>query len=106
MGKGNRHMKNVKAEKAKVKLKAKKAKPLPKGLNVTNPTFKVKKIVIREQLKRRDETEILSKRKLNVKVISRVCSSLSPLRATYIMWSFRIYCHAFSIITRLLGKTL
>ncbi|XP_076680587.1 testis-expressed protein 10 homolog [Andrena cerasifolii] len=73
MGKGNRHMKNVKAEKAKVKLKAKKAKPLPKGLNVTNPTFKVKKIVIREQLKHRDETEILSKRKLNVKdLLSRL----------------------------------
>lgn len=69
MGKGHRHLKNLKAERAKVKLKATKSKQLPKGLNVTNPTFKVKKIVIREQLKQRDNTEILSKRKLNVKVI-------------------------------------
>ncbi|XP_076242347.1 testis-expressed protein 10 homolog [Calliopsis andreniformis] len=73
MGKGHRHLKNLKAEKAKVKLKASKTKQLPKGLNVTNPTFKVKKIVIREQLKHRDETEILSRRKLNVKdLLSRL----------------------------------
>ncbi|XP_003708337.1 testis-expressed protein 10 homolog [Megachile rotundata] len=67
MGKGNKHMKRLKSEKAKVKLKTKKTKNLPKGLNVTDPSFKVKKIVIREQLKQNDETEILSKRKLNVK---------------------------------------
>lgn len=60
-------MKQLKSEKAKVKLKAKKAKQLPKGLNVTNPSFKVKKIVIREQLKQHNESDILSKRKLNVK---------------------------------------
>lgn len=69
MGKNNRHQKNIKSEKAKVKLKAKKGvKNLPKGLNVTDTTFKVKKIMIREQLKQHDENEILSRRKLNVKV--------------------------------------
>lgn len=70
MGKNNRHQKNLKSEKAKVKLKTKKStKPLPKGLNVTDTTFKVKKIVIREQLKHHEESEILSRRKLNVKVL-------------------------------------
>ncbi|EZA46928.1 Testis-expressed sequence 10 protein-like protein [Ooceraea biroi] len=68
MGKGHRHMKHLKAEKAKVKLKAKKsANKLPKGLNVTDTSFKVKKILIREQLQQRDETEVLSIRKLNIK---------------------------------------
>ncbi|XP_078034143.1 testis-expressed protein 10 homolog [Augochlora pura] len=67
MAKGHKHLKHLKSEKAKVKLKAKKTKELPKGLNVTDATFKVKKIVIREQLKQRDDTEILSRRKLNVK---------------------------------------
>ncbi|XP_054008434.1 testis-expressed protein 10 homolog [Hylaeus anthracinus] len=81
MGKNNRHMKHLKSEKAKVKLKAKKAKPLPKGLNVTDPTFKVKKIVIREQLKHHDDTEILSKRKLNVKdLLSRLQHYNSTVR--------------------------
>lgn len=67
MAKGHKHIKHLKSEKAKVKLKAKKVKQLPKGLNVTDTTFKVKKIVIREQFKEHDEAEILSKRKLNVK---------------------------------------
>ncbi|XP_029043536.1 testis-expressed protein 10 homolog isoform X1 [Osmia bicornis bicornis] len=81
MGKGNKHMKRLKSEKAKVKLKAKKTKNLPKGLNVTDPSFKVKKIVIREQLKQRDETEILSKRKLNVKeLLSRLQHHNSTVR--------------------------
>lgn len=66
MAKGRQ--KFMKEEKAKVKLKAKKGKQLPKGLNVTDTSFKVKQIVIREQLKQHDETEILSRRKLNVKV--------------------------------------
>ncbi|KAK0166023.1 hypothetical protein PV328_004482 [Microctonus aethiopoides] len=64
MGKNNRHQKNLKSEKAKVKLKAKK---LPKGQNITDTTFKAKKILIREQLKSHDTSEILSRRKLNVK---------------------------------------
>nr|XP_034180728.1 testis-expressed protein 10 homolog [Osmia lignaria] len=81
MGKGNKHMKRLKSEKAKVKLKAKKTRNLPKGLNVTDPSFKVKKIVIREQLKQRDETEILSKRKLNVKeLLSRLQHHNSTVR--------------------------
>lgn len=70
MGKNNRHKKNIKSEKSKVKLKQAKAKLLPKGQNITDTTFKVKKIVIREQLKEHDQSEILSRRKLNVKVIT------------------------------------
>lgn len=68
MGKNHRHKKDIKAEKAKTKLKQTKTKFLPKGLNVTNTAFKVKPIVIPEQLKKKDDEEILSKRKLNVKV--------------------------------------
>lgn len=69
MGKNHRHQKQLKSEKAKVKLKTKGTKqPLPKGLNITDASFKVKKIVIREQLKQQDATQILSRRKLNVKV--------------------------------------
>lgn len=45
---GGTHKKKIRAEKAKVKLKGAK---LPKGLNVTKTEFKVRKIVIREQLK-------------------------------------------------------
>ncbi|KAH0546906.1 testis-expressed protein 10 [Cotesia glomerata] len=67
MGKNNRHKKNIKSEKSKVKLKQAKSKLLPKGQNITDTTFKVKKIVIREQLKEHDQSEILSRRKLNVK---------------------------------------
>ncbi|OXU28243.1 hypothetical protein TSAR_010769 [Trichomalopsis sarcophagae] len=68
MGKNHRHQKQLKSEKAKVKLKTKGTKqPLPKGLNITDASFKVKKIVIREQLKQQDATQILSRRKLNVK---------------------------------------
>ncbi|OAD55725.1 Testis-expressed sequence 10 protein like protein, partial [Eufriesea mexicana] len=81
MAKGHKHLKRLKSEKAKVKLKTKKAKHLPKGLNITEPTFKVKKIVIREQLKQHDETEILSKRKLNVKdLLSRLQHHNSTVR--------------------------
>ena len=69
MGKNQRHKKLLKSEKAKVKLKTKGSKqPLPKGLNITDASFKVKKIVIREQLKQQEETQVLSRRKLNVKV--------------------------------------
>jgi len=68
MGKGNRHVKRLKSEKAKLKLKTKKSNQLPKGLNITDTSFKVKKILIREQLKQQDETEILSVHKLSIKV--------------------------------------
>lgn len=68
MGKGHRHQKHLKSEKSKVKLKGKGQKQLlPKGLNITDASFKVKKIIIQEQLKQ-GTSEIVSKRKLNVKV--------------------------------------
>lgn len=68
MGKNHKHKKQLKSEKAKVKLKVKgeKTKFLPKGANVTNTAFKVKSIIVQEQLKARNEQEPLSKRKLNV----------------------------------------
>lgn len=44
----SRHKKFVKSEKAKTKLKGNK---LAKGLNVTKTDFKIKKIIIREQIK-------------------------------------------------------
>lgn len=43
-----RHRKFIKSERAKTKLKGAK---LPKGLNVTKTEFKVRKIVIRDQIK-------------------------------------------------------
>ncbi|XP_045499294.1 testis-expressed protein 10 [Colias croceus] len=68
-----RHKKFLKAEKSKTKLKGKKDKELPKGTNVTKTNFKVKKIVIKEQLKKHAQTEALSTRKLNVKeLLSRL----------------------------------
>lgn len=66
MAKGQ-HLKRLRSEKAKVKLKAK-TKHLPKGLNVTDTSFKAKKILIRGQLQQRDETDILSTRKLSISV--------------------------------------
>lgn len=67
MSKNHKRSKRLKSEKAKVKLKAKvSVSQLPKGLNVTNTSFKVKKILIREQLKHRDETQVLSSRKLSI----------------------------------------
>lgn len=66
-----RYQKFLKSEKAKTKLKAK--KDLPKGTNVTKTNFKIKKIVIREQLKTHSENEILTTKKLNVKdLLSRL----------------------------------
>lgn len=60
----------LKTEKAKIKLKVKseKTKFLPKGLNETKTDFKIKPIILPEQLKQKDTQELLSKRKLNVKV--------------------------------------
>ncbi|XP_018053020.1 PREDICTED: testis-expressed sequence 10 protein homolog [Atta colombica] len=66
MSKNHKRLKRLKSEKAKVKLKAKTVHQLTKGLNATDTSFKVKKILIREQLKQRDETEVLSTRKLNI----------------------------------------
>ncbi|XP_045769378.1 testis-expressed protein 10 homolog [Maniola jurtina] len=68
-----RYQKFQKAEKAKTKLKGKKDKELPKGTNVTKTNFKVKKIVIKEQLKKHGLSEALSNRKLNIKeLLSRL----------------------------------
>jgi len=73
MSKNRKHSKRLKSEKAKVKLKAKTSVDrLSKSLNVTNTSFKVKKILIREQLKQRDESEVLSTRKLSI----NVCKSM------------------------------
>ncbi|XP_013192833.2 testis-expressed protein 10 homolog [Amyelois transitella] len=66
-----RHQKFLKSEKSKTKLKAK--KDLPKGTNVTKTNFKIKKIVIKEQLKKHGVSEALSARKLNIKeLLSRL----------------------------------
>lgn len=66
-----RYQKFLKSEKSKTKLKAK--KDLPKGTNVTKTNFKVKKIVIKEQLKKRSTLEILSTRKLSInELLSRL----------------------------------
>lgn len=68
-----RYQKFLKAEKAKTKLKGKKDKELPKGTNVTKTNFKVKKIVLKEQLKKHGDNEALSIRKLNLKeLLSRL----------------------------------
>lgn len=68
MGKNHRHKKNLKADKGKVKLKQSKTKFLPKGLNETKATFKIKPIVLAEQLRERSSDLLLSRRKLNIKV--------------------------------------
>lgn len=62
------YKKFLKQEKTKVKLKNKQKTLLPKGQNVTDVNFKVRKIVIKGQLKDHEEGEILSARKLNIKV--------------------------------------
>ncbi|XP_057666669.1 testis-expressed protein 10 homolog [Diorhabda carinulata] len=67
MGKNHRHKKNLKADKAKVKLKQSKTNFLPKGLNETKATFKIKPIVLSEQLKEKNSQIPLSRRKLDVK---------------------------------------
>ncbi|KAF5284238.1 hypothetical protein FQR65_LT00238 [Abscondita terminalis] len=59
--------KDKKAEKSKVKLKTTlktKTKFLPKGANVTNTNYKIKPIIIPEQLKAKDPSESLTSRKL------------------------------------------
>jgi hypothetical protein len=66
MGKAG-YRKFLKKERAKVKLKGSKT-VLPKGQNVTDTNFKVKKIIIKDQIKQHGAGEVLSKRKLNVKV--------------------------------------
>nr|CAH7737879.1 unnamed protein product [Callosobruchus chinensis] len=67
MGKNQRHKKNLKADKAKVKLKQSKTKFLPKGQNVTNTSFKIKPIILPEQLRAKESDIPLSRRKLDAK---------------------------------------
>lgn len=64
-----KHKKKLRENKTKIKLKQSKTKFLPKGLNVTKTEFKIKPIVLSEQLKEKDASVPLSKRKLDVKVI-------------------------------------
>ncbi|XP_044261573.1 testis-expressed protein 10 homolog [Tribolium madens] len=65
MGKNHRHAKKLKSEKSKVKIKTK-TKFLPKGQNVTNTAFKIRSIVLQEQLKKRQVEGLLSKKKANI----------------------------------------
>ncbi|VEN61863.1 unnamed protein product [Callosobruchus maculatus] len=67
MGKNHRHKKNIKADKAKVKLKRSKTKFLPKGQNVTNTAFNIKPIILPEQLRAKESDIPLSRRKLDAK---------------------------------------
>lgn len=62
---GGKHKKSLRAQKAKVKLKGIK---LPKGLNETKTEFKVRKIVMKEQL-HDDFNEEQGRRNINVKVM-------------------------------------
>lgn len=63
------YKKLLKEEKAKTKFKVSHKTVLPKGQNITNTSFKVKKIVVKSQLKEHIG-EIVSKSNLNVKVNS------------------------------------
>lgn len=61
------YQKRLKEEKTKRKLKVSHKTILPKGQNITDTTFKVKKIVVKSQLKEHEE-EVVSRNNLNVKV--------------------------------------
>ena len=63
------YKKLLKEEKAKTKLKISHKTLLPKGQNVTDPSFRVRKIVVKSQLKERSG-EVVTKSNLNVKVRS------------------------------------
>lgn len=65
------HKKFLKSEKAKIKMNMKGAK-LPKGLNVTKTDFKVKKIVIKEQITDTHNSDGTVIRKQNIKVIASI----------------------------------
>lgn len=62
-----KHKKMLKSEKAKIKLNLKGAK-LPKGLNVTKTDFKIKKIVIKDQIRDSFNADGTVIRKQNIKV--------------------------------------
>ena len=87
MGKNNKHKKFLKSEKAKVKLKGGK-KLLLKGQNITDTSFKVKKIVIQSQLAQQPESEPVTRKNLNLKVryprVTLVSVTLfNPFRRTW-----------------------
>lgn len=101
MGRNNKHKKKLKAERSKVKLKNAKTKFLPKGENVTDASFKIKPIVLVQQLAEKTPNEFLSKRKLSVKVsfffvfvfvlvlikIKNVCLFFVCSRNCYCVWN-------------------
>ncbi|XP_012255740.2 testis-expressed protein 10 homolog [Athalia rosae] len=107
MGKGHRHKKNLKSEKAKVKLKTK-TKQLPKGLNVTDTSFKVKKILLREQLKTQNEDELVSRRNLNIKeLMTRLQHYNSTVRQEAVRGLKEILCqHSEKILSSQLHSLL
>ncbi|XP_059621917.1 testis-expressed protein 10 homolog [Phlebotomus argentipes] len=75
MAKG-KHKKALRSEKAKVKLKGAK---LPKGLNITKTDFKVKKILIREQLKDTETPEGIQR--VNIKdLVSKLRHNNSSIK--------------------------
>ncbi|XP_043193607.1 testis-expressed protein 10 homolog [Amphibalanus amphitrite] len=65
MGKSNKAKREKKADFTKVKLKV--GKKLPKGQNLTDTSFKSKKIVIGNQLKKQDNETPVTKKKLSLK---------------------------------------
>ena len=77
-----KHKQFLKSEKAKIKLKGAK---LPKGLNVTKTDFKVKKIVIREQIQDNFNPDGSIKHQ-NIKVIT--CEEKCIIRNNITEFSF------------------
>lgn len=75
----------MKKEKSKVKLKVSHKTPLPKGQNVTDTNFKVRKIVLPGQLKERGEHEILSKGNLNIKVCVPFHPFVNPIKSNILV---------------------
>lgn len=66
MTKSARAKKAKKADFAKVKLKV--GRRLKKAQNETRTDFKARKIILKEQLSRKSEEELLTRKKRNVKV--------------------------------------
>ncbi|CAD1469198.1 unnamed protein product, partial [Heterotrigona itama] len=108
MAKDHKYLKRLKSEKMKTKFKAKKIKHLPKDLNIMDPSFKVKTIVIREQLKQHDKMEILSKRKLNIKdLLSRLQHYNSTVRQNAVKELKEILSkHSFKLLSSQFGPLL
>ncbi|XP_072157417.1 testis-expressed protein 10 homolog [Bemisia tabaci] len=76
------HKKIKKEQKTKVKVKSSKTE-LPKGQNVTDTSFKVRKIQLKEQFPGHDDSESTPGRKLNIKeLISRLRHHNSKMRSS------------------------